>query len=99
MGCPAPALCRWRLHGGQHGPARAQALVGRCADGRGQLRRRLQGGPAEMISERTRDKMSAARRKGKWVGGGLALGYGCAPQRRALVVNEGEARQVREMFK
>ena len=52
----------------------------------------------EMISERTRDKMSAARRKGKWVGGGLALGYDCATQRRALVVNEGEARQVREMF-
>ena len=25
----------------------------------------------EMIAERTRDKMSAARRKGKWVGGGL----------------------------
>ena len=53
----------------------------------------------EMISERTRDKMSAARRKGKWVGGGLALGYGCAPQRGALVVNEGEAQHVQEIFK
>src|SRR6202008_4774267 len=29
----------------------------------------------EIISERTRDKMSAARRKGKWVGGCLPLGY------------------------
>ena len=28
-----------------------------------------------MISERTRDKMSAARRKGKWTGGNLVLGY------------------------
>ena len=27
----------------------------------------------EMIGERTRDKMSAARRKGKWVGGTLSL--------------------------
>jgi site-specific DNA recombinase len=31
----------------------------------------------EMISERTRDKMSAARRKGKWVGGNPVLGCGC----------------------
>lgn len=29
----------------------------------------------EMISERTRDKMSAARRKGRWVGGIPMLGY------------------------
>ena len=29
----------------------------------------------EIISERTRDKMSAARRKGKWVGGMPVLGY------------------------
>ena len=29
----------------------------------------------ELIGERTRDKMSAARRKGKWVGGCPVLGY------------------------
>ena len=29
----------------------------------------------EMIAERTRDKMAAARRKGKWVGGLAPLGY------------------------
>lgn len=29
----------------------------------------------ELISERTRDKMSAARKKGKWVGGHPVLGY------------------------
>ena len=32
----------------------------------------------EMISERTRDKMAAARRKGKWVGGIPVLGYDVA---------------------
>src|SRR5881227_4451266 len=33
----------------------------------------------EMISERTRDKMSAARKKGKWVGGCPVLGYDVDP--------------------
>jgi site-specific DNA recombinase len=33
----------------------------------------------ELIAERTRDKMSAARRKGKWVGGTPVLGYDVAP--------------------
>ncbi|MCX5691318.1 MAG: recombinase family protein, partial [Planctomycetota bacterium] len=32
----------------------------------------------EMISERTRDKMSAARRKGRWIGGHIPLGYDLA---------------------
>lgn len=32
----------------------------------------------EIIAERTRDKMSAARRKGKWVGGRPVLGYDVA---------------------
>ncbi len=53
----------------------------------------------EMISERTRDKMSAARRKGKWVGGNLVLGYDVAPQRGTIVVNQEEAQRVREIFK
>ena len=53
----------------------------------------------EMISERTRDKMGAARRKGKWVGGNLVLGYDTTPQGAALVVNEDEARRVREIFR
>lgn len=52
----------------------------------------------EMISERTRDKMSAARRKGKWVGGALILGYDCAPKGGALVVNAEEAQRVREIY-
>jgi site-specific DNA recombinase len=33
----------------------------------------------EIIGERTRDKMSAARRKGKWVGGTPVLGYDVVP--------------------
>lgn len=52
----------------------------------------------EMISERTRDKMGAARRKGKWVGGMPVLGYDVAPQGGSLVVNEEEARRVRAIF-
>src|SRR6202050_2936736 len=52
----------------------------------------------EMISERTRDKMSAARRKGKWVGGNPVLGYDVAPQGGALVVNSEEAQRVRDIF-
>lgn len=30
----------------------------------------------KIISERTRDKMAAARHKGQWVGGLTSLGYG-----------------------
>ena len=53
----------------------------------------------EIISERTRDKMSAARRKGKWVGGAPVLGYDIDPAGRRLVVNEKEAADVREIFR
>jgi site-specific DNA recombinase len=52
----------------------------------------------EMIAERTRDKMSAARKKGKWVGGNPVLGYDVSPQGGALVVNEPEAERVRAIF-
>ncbi|MEO7651508.1 MAG: recombinase family protein, partial [Bryobacteraceae bacterium] len=52
----------------------------------------------EMISERTRDKMSAARRKGKWVGGAVVLGYDLAAKAGALVFNPEEANRVREMY-
>lgn len=52
----------------------------------------------EIISERTRDKMGAARKKGKWVGGRPFLGYDIAPEGRALVVNETEAERVRGIF-
>ena len=52
----------------------------------------------EIISERTRDKLSAARRKGKWIGGIPVLGYDVAPGGGRLVVNESEAEQVRSIF-
>jgi DNA invertase Pin-like site-specific DNA recombinase len=52
----------------------------------------------EIISERTRDKLSAARRKGKWIGGIPVLGYDVAPEGGRLVVNETEAEQVRSIF-
>jgi site-specific DNA recombinase len=50
----------------------------------------------EIISERTRDKIAAARRKGKWVGGHPLLGYDV--QATKLVVNEEEAIRVRAIF-
>ncbi len=53
----------------------------------------------EIIGERTRDKMSAARRKGKWVGGTPVLGYDVDVGGGRLVINEKEARRVREIFK
>src|SRR5262249_11379207 len=52
----------------------------------------------EIISERTRDKIAAARRKGKWVGGHPLLGYDVDPHGFKLMVNEEEATRVREIF-
>jgi site-specific DNA recombinase len=52
----------------------------------------------EIISERTRDKIAAARRKGKWSGGMPILGYDVDPQTSKLVVNEDESLQVRAIF-
>ncbi len=52
----------------------------------------------EIIGERTRDKLSAARRKGKWIGGRPVLGYEVAPEGGRLIVNAAEAERVREIF-
>jgi site-specific DNA recombinase len=52
----------------------------------------------DIISERTRDKMRAARRRGKWTGGMPPLGYDVAPEGGRLVVNKDEAEQVRAIF-
>jgi site-specific DNA recombinase len=52
----------------------------------------------EMIAERTRDKMTAARRKGRWIGGIPMLGYDLSDQGARLVVNEDEAARVRAIF-
>lgn len=52
----------------------------------------------EMISERTKDKMAAARKKGRWLGGKPLLGYDIDRENRRLVVNEQEAAIVRDIF-
>jgi len=52
----------------------------------------------EIISERTRDKIAAARRKGKWSGGRPILGYDVAPGGGRLVVNKEEAARVRAIY-
>jgi hypothetical protein len=52
----------------------------------------------EIISERTRDKMAAARKKGKWMGGVPVLGYDVAPGGGRLIVNNEEAERVRAIF-
>ena len=50
----------------------------------------------EMISERVRDKVAAARRKGKWSGGMPLLGY--TVKETKLVVDSVEAERVRQIF-
>jgi predicted Zn-dependent protease len=52
----------------------------------------------EIISERTRDKMGAAKRKGKWIGGRPPLGYDIDRDKHKLVINPKEAELVREIF-
>jgi site-specific DNA recombinase len=52
----------------------------------------------EIISERTRDKIAATRRKGKWSGGMPILGYDVHSPRSGLVVNAVEAQRVQAIF-
>jgi DNA invertase Pin-like site-specific DNA recombinase len=50
----------------------------------------------EMISERTRDKIAASRRRGKWTGGTVPLGYEVRDHK--LLINPVEAPLVGEIF-
>jgi site-specific DNA recombinase len=52
----------------------------------------------EIIAERTRDKIAAMRRKGKWAGGLPPLGYDVDRATSRLVVNPDEAAVVRGIF-
>ena len=52
----------------------------------------------EIIAERTRDKLTAMRKKGKWAGGLPPLGYDVEPSTSKLVVNPEEAKRVRAIF-
>ena len=52
----------------------------------------------EIIAERTRDKVAATRRKGKWAGGRPLLGFDIDPRGGKLLVNADEAQRVRDIF-
>src|SRR6516164_1020501 len=51
----------------------------------------------EVTSERIRDKISASKRKGLWVGGIAPLG--CDTKGRKITVNDAEAERVRTIFR
>src|SRR3954470_19482335 len=51
----------------------------------------------ELSSERVRDKIAASRRKGKWTGGTVPLGY--ITKNKKLVINKTEAETVRYIFR
>ena len=55
----------------------------------------------EVTAERIRDKISASKKKGMWMGGTIPLGYDrhSDPQRRELVVHAAEAEVVRTLFR
>ena len=52
----------------------------------------------EIISERVKDKMGAARKRGKFIGGMPILGYDIDKVNHKLIINEKEAALVREVF-
>jgi site-specific DNA recombinase len=51
----------------------------------------------ELASERVRDKVAASRKKGKWTGGTVPLGYDAKDKK--LVINKAEAETVRTIFR
>jgi DNA invertase Pin-like site-specific DNA recombinase len=51
----------------------------------------------ELASERVKDKIAASRKKGKWTGGTVPLGYDAKDKK--LVVNKAEAEAVRTIFR
>ncbi len=52
----------------------------------------------EMIAERTSDKIQAAKKRGKWTGGAVMLGYAVDKEKHGLVVAPEEAELVRLIF-
>ena len=52
----------------------------------------------EIISERTRDKMAAAKKKGRYIGGRPPLGYDLDTKNHKLLINPAEAPMVKEIF-
>src|SRR3954470_15399996 len=51
----------------------------------------------EITGERIRDKIAASKKKGMWMGGMPPLGY--TVENRKLVINEGEARTVVDIYR
>ena len=51
----------------------------------------------ELASERVRDKIAASRKKGKWTGGTVPLGY--VAKDKKLIINKAEAETVRTIFR
>ena len=51
----------------------------------------------ELSAERVRDKVAASRRKGKWTGGTVPLGY--TAKDKKLVIGKAEAETVRTIFR
>jgi site-specific DNA recombinase len=51
----------------------------------------------ELASERVRDKVAASRKKGKWTGGTVPLGYDAKDKK--LIINKAEAETVRSIFR
>src|SRR3989338_5762632 len=52
----------------------------------------------EIISERTRDKLGAARKRGQWLGGRPPFGYDREKDSKKLVVNPEDKKLVQEIF-
>jgi len=52
----------------------------------------------EIISERTKDKMGAARRRGQWLGGRTPFGYRKDEETKKLIIDPEEAATVRKIF-
>lgn len=50
----------------------------------------------EVTAERIRDKIAASRKKGKWMGGSVPIGYDVKDKK--LVPNKAEAKDVRKIF-
>ena len=53
----------------------------------------------EVIAERIRTSVAGAKRRGKYCGGTLVLGYDVDGKNRQLVVNQGEALIIRHIFR
>jgi DNA invertase Pin-like site-specific DNA recombinase len=51
----------------------------------------------ELASERVRDKIAASRRRGKWTGGGVPLGY--RSENKKLVIDPAADETVRYIFR